>query len=140
MIEKVDHIGIAVKSIDQALPLYTETFGLKLLGIEAVESQGVKVAFISANNVKLELLEALSEDSPVAKFIEKRGEGLHHIAWGVQGIEERIAEIKSSGIKMIDETARIGAHQASVAFLHPKSASGVLYELCEPKKEENTND
>ncbi|MGE7779796.1 methylmalonyl-CoA epimerase [Peribacillus sp. NPDC097264] len=131
MIKNIDHIGIAVKSIHEALPLYTETLKLKLEGIETVESQGVKVAFILAGNTRLELLEALSPDSAVAKFIEKRGEGIHHVALGVEQIEDRIQEIKESGLRMIDETSRKGAHHADVAFIHPKSTSGVLYELCE---------
>ena len=121
MIKNIDHIGIAVKSLDEALPLYTETLKLELEGIETVESQGVKVAFILAGNTRLELLEALSPESPIAKFIEKRGEGIHHVALGVEHIEDRIKEIKESGIRMIDDTSRKGAHHADVAFVHPKS-------------------
>ena len=94
MIKNIDHIGIAVKSLDEALPLYTETLNLKLEGIETVESQGVKVAFILAGNTRLELLEALSPASPIAKFIEKRGEGIHHVALGVDDIEDRIKRSK----------------------------------------------
>ncbi|WP_352920079.1 methylmalonyl-CoA epimerase [Peribacillus simplex] len=131
MIKNIDHIGIAVKSLDDALPLYTETLKLQLEGIETVESQGVKVAFILAGNTRLELLEALSPASPIAKFIEKRGEGIHHVALGVDDIEDRIKEIKESGLRMIDDSSRKGAHNADVAFVHPKSTSGVLYELCE---------
>ncbi|MFE0505057.1 methylmalonyl-CoA epimerase [Peribacillus butanolivorans] len=131
MIKNIDHIGIAVKSLDETLPLYTDTLKLELEGIETVESQGVKVAFILAGNTRLELLEALSPESPIAKFIEKRGEGIHHVALGVEHIEDRIKEIKESGIRMIDDTSRKGAHHAEVAFVHPKSTAGVLYELCE---------
>ncbi|RFU65632.1 methylmalonyl-CoA epimerase [Peribacillus glennii] len=131
MIKNIDHIGIAVSSIEDALPLYTKVFQLKLEGIETVESQGVKVAFVSAGNTMLELLEALSSESPIAKFIEKKGQGIHHIALGVESIDERIAYIRSNGIKMIDETPRVGAHNANVAFLHPKATGGVLLELCE---------
>ncbi|MFJ7754841.1 methylmalonyl-CoA epimerase [Peribacillus muralis] len=131
MIKHIDHIGIAVKSLDETLPLYTETLKLELEGIETVESQGVKVAFIMAGNTRLELLEALSPESPIAKFIEKRGEGIHHVALGVEDIEARIKDLKQSGIRMIDDTSRKGAHDADVAFVHPKSAAGVLYELCE---------
>ncbi|MFB7641696.1 methylmalonyl-CoA epimerase [Peribacillus butanolivorans] len=131
MIKNIDHIGIAVKSLDETLPLYTDTLKLELEGIETVESQGVKVAFILAGNTRLELLEALSPESPIAKFIEKRGEGIHHVALGVEHIEDRIKEIKESGIRMIDDTSRKGAHHADVAFVHPKSTAGVLYELCE---------
>ncbi|MDM5359618.1 methylmalonyl-CoA epimerase [Peribacillus sp. RS7] len=131
MIKNIDHIGIAVKSLDETLPLYTETLKLKLEGIEIVENQGVKVAFILAGNTRLELLEALSPSSPIAKFIEKRGEGIHHVALGVDRIEDRIKEIKESGLRMIDDSSRKGAHHADVAFVHPKSTAGVLYELCE---------
>lgn len=131
MIKNVDHIGIAVKSLEETLPLYTDTFKLKLEGIETVENQGVKVAFILAGNTRIELLEPLSDESPIAKFIEKRGEGIHHVALGVESIEDRIQEIKESGVRMIDEKSRIGAHHAKVAFIHPKSTSKVLYELTE---------
>ncbi|AOH55627.1 methylmalonyl-CoA epimerase [Peribacillus muralis] len=131
MIKHIDHIGIAVKSLDETLPLYTETLKLELEGIETVESQGVKVAFIMAGNTRLELLEALSPESPIAKFIVKHGEGIHHVALGVEDIEARIKDLKQSGIRMIDDTSRKGAHDADVAFVHPKSTAGVLYELCE---------
>lgn len=131
MIKNIDHIGIAVRSLEESLPLYTETLKLKLEGIETVESQKVKVAFILAGNTRLELLEALSDDSAIAKFIEKRGEGIHHVALGVEQIEDRIKEIKESGLRMIDETSRIGAHHAKVAFIHPKSTASILYELTE---------
>lgn len=131
MIKNIDHIGIAVRSLDEALPLYTETLQLELEGIETVESQGVKVAFILAGNTRLELLEALSPESPIAKFIEKRGEGVHHVALGVDNIEDRIQQIKEAGLRMIDETSRMGAHHAKVAFIHPKSTASILYELTE---------
>ncbi len=134
MIKNIDHIGIAVKSLDTALPLYTDILKLELEGIEIVESQGVKVAFILAGNTRLELLEALSPNSPIATFIEKRGEGIHHVALGVERIEDRIKEIKEWGLRMIDETSRIGAHQAKVAFIHPKSTASILYELTERPK------
>ena len=131
MIQKIDHIGIAVHSINESLPLYTEVFGMKLEAIETVENQGVKVAFLFAGNTRLELLEALSKDSPIAGYLAKRGEGVHHIALGVEGIENRIEELKEQGITMIDDTSRIGAHEAKVAFIHPKSTARVLFELCE---------
>ncbi|MEK3797681.1 methylmalonyl-CoA epimerase [Peribacillus sp. FSL H8-0477] len=134
MMQKIDHIGIAVYSINDALPLYTDVFGMKLEAIETVENQGVKVAFLFAGNTRLELLEALSDDSPIAGYIAKRGEGIHHIALGVEGIESRIKELKEQGITMIDDTSRIGAHEAKVAFIHPKSTARVLFELCEQQK------
>ncbi|MFJ5621264.1 methylmalonyl-CoA epimerase [Peribacillus loiseleuriae] len=139
MIKKIDHIGIAVTSITEALPLYTNIFKLELEGIEIVENQGVKVAFVNAGNTKLELLEALSKDSPIARFIEKRGEGIHHIAFSVGNISSRIEDIKNVGLHMIDKTAIIGAHHAQIAFLHPKSGGGVLYELCENYEEEEND-
>lgn len=134
MMQKIDHIGIAVHSINDALPLYTDVFGMKLEAIETVENQGVKVAFLFAGNTRLELLEALSDDSPIAGYIAKRGEGIHHIALGVEGIESRIKELKEQGITMIDDTSRKGAHEAKVAFIHPKSTARVLFELCEQQK------
>ncbi|MEH7437324.1 methylmalonyl-CoA epimerase [Neobacillus drentensis] len=133
MIKKVDHIGIAVKSLENTLPFYTDVLELTLLGIEEVESQKVKVAFLQAGGTKLELLEPTSEESPIAKFIEKRGEGIHHVALGVESIEERIIEMKEKGIQMIDQRPRLGAGGAQIAFMHPKSSTGVLYELCEKK-------
>lgn len=133
MIKKVDHIGIAVRSLETTLPFYTEVLKLSLLGIEEVESQMVRVAFLKAGETKIELLEPTTEESTIAQFIEKRGEGMHHIALGVNSIEERIIEMKEKGIRMIDEESRIGAGGAHIAFMHPKSASGVLVELCEKK-------
>jgi methylmalonyl-CoA/ethylmalonyl-CoA epimerase len=133
LINKVDHIGIAVKSLEDTLPFYTEVLRLPLLGIEEVASQQVRVAFLKAGETKLELLEPTSSASPIATYIEKRGEGIHHVALGVESIEERILEMKEKGIKMIDELPRLGAGGAHIAFMHPKSATGVLYELCEKK-------
>lgn len=133
MIKKVDHIGIAVKSLENTLPFYTDILNLPLLGIEEVETQLVRVAFLQAGGTKLELLEPTSEESTIAKFIEKRGEGIHHVALGVESIEERISDMKEKGIRMIDEMPRSGAGGANIAFMHPKSASGVLFELCEKK-------
>ncbi|WP_174734210.1 methylmalonyl-CoA epimerase [Mesobacillus harenae] len=133
MIKKVDHIGIAVKSIEQALPFYTEVLKLHLLGMEEVESQKVKVAFLKAGETKLELLEPTDDSSPIFKFIEKRGEGIHHVALGVDSIQARIDEIKEKGIQMINHEPKPGAGNALVAFMHPKSTGSVLFELCEKK-------
>jgi len=133
MIKKVDHIGIAVRSLTETLPFYTDLLKLPLLKIEEVESQKVKVAFLQVGETKLELLEPTSTDSTIAKFIEKRGEGIHHVALGVESIEARIEELKEKGIRMIDEQPRLGAGGAHIAFMHPKSAAGVLVELCEKK-------
>nr|WP_251551391.1 methylmalonyl-CoA epimerase [Neobacillus muris] len=133
MIKKVDHIGIAVKSLEAVLPFYTKVLQLPLLKIEEVDSQKVRVAFLQAGETKLELLEPISPESAVFKFIEKRGEGIHHVALGVESIEERIRQLEEQGIRMIDENPRLGAGGAHIAFMHPKSASGVLFELCEKK-------
>ena len=133
MIKKVDHIGIAVSSLKEAIPFYTDLLQLELIGMEEVESQKIRVAFIKAGETKLELLEPISEESVIAKFIEKHGQGIHHIAFGVNSIEERIHELKTNGIRMIDEQPRIGAGGASIAFIHPKSTGSVLLELCERK-------
>ncbi|XJZ26145.1 methylmalonyl-CoA epimerase [Bacillota bacterium Lsc_1132] len=133
MVKKVDHIGIAVQSIEKALPFYTEILQLPLLGMEEVESEKVKVAFLQAGHTKIELLEPTSNDSPIAKFIEKRGEGIHHVALGVDSIEARMKEMKEHGIRMIQDEPKAGAGGALVAFMHPKSTGGILYELCERK-------
>ncbi|UOY93911.1 methylmalonyl-CoA epimerase [Ectobacillus sp. JY-23] len=133
MIQRIDHIGIAVQSLEEALPFYTNVLKLRLLGVEEVVSQQVKVAFLELGESKLELLEPLSKESPIATFIHKRGEGIHHVALGVNTIADRIQEMEQNGIQMIDSSPRIGAAGASIAFMHPKSAHGVLYELCEKK-------
>ncbi|WP_027407711.1 methylmalonyl-CoA epimerase [Anoxybacteroides tepidamans] len=129
--KKIDHIGIAVSSIEKALPFYVDILQLELLGIEEVESEKVKVAFLKIGESKIELLEPTAPDSAVAKFIEKRGEGIHHVALGVDDIQARIDELKTKGIRMLNDTPKTGAGGALVAFMHPKSAQGVLYELCE---------
>ncbi|MCH1626657.1 methylmalonyl-CoA epimerase [Fredinandcohnia quinoae] len=138
MIKKMDHIGIAVTSIEDSLPFYTETIQLKLEGIEVVESEQVKVAFLKIGDSKIELLEPLTSESPIAKFIEKRGEGIHHIALAVDSIEERIDEIKKKGIQMLQENPKIGAGGAKIAFMHPRSTGKVLFEFCEKDSKEDT--
>ncbi|HHY42237.1 MAG TPA: methylmalonyl-CoA epimerase [Thermoanaerobacterales bacterium] len=131
MIQKIDHIGIAVKSIDEAMKIYTEILGLKVTGIETVEEQKVKTAFIPIGESEIELLESTSPDGPIAKFIEKRGEGIQHIALRVDNIEAKLKELKEKGIRLIDESPRLGAGGAKIAFIHPKDTKGVLIELCE---------
>lgn len=128
---KVDHIGIAVNSIDKSIQYYIDTLGLKLLAIEEVTNQKVRVAFIDAGNIKLELLEPLGEEGPIANFLKKRGEGVHHIAFGVSDIRTRMAELEEKGVQLLSDEPKQGAGGAEVAFLHPKSSFGVLYELCE---------
>lgn len=131
-VKALNHIGIAVQSIAEHQSFYEGNLGLEFEGFEDVPSQKVRVAFFRAGDVRLELLEPTSPESTIAKFIEKRGEGLHHLAYTVDDIQTRIAELKESGLRMIDETPRGGAHHMQIAFLHPKSSGGVLTELCEP--------
>jgi len=128
---KVDHIGIAVKSIEETKKLYRDLLGLDHVGSETVEEQKVTTAFFPVGDTEVELLESTSEDGPIAKYLEKRGEGVQHIAFRVENIEQALAELKEKGIKLIDEKPRRGAGGAKIAFLHPKSTFGVLVELCE---------
>jgi methylmalonyl-CoA epimerase len=128
---KIDHIGIAVKSAAEAAKIYESALGLNLSGVDEVDDQGVRVAMLAIGESRLELLEATRPDSPVGKFITKRGEGLHHIAVQVPNIEKALARLKAQGVRMIDETPRIGAHNTRVAFIHPSSTNGVLLELVE---------
>ncbi len=130
MINKVDHIGIAVKNLEEAIDLYKK-LGFEVKEIEEVEEQKVRVAMLPAGESRIELLEATSDDSPIAKFIEKRGEGIHHIAINVSDIEKALENAKKSGLKLIDEKPRIGAGGKKVAFIHPKSTKGVLLEFVE---------
>lgn len=130
---RVDHIGIAVKNLDEALKFYTEVLGLEATGTEEVAEQKVKVAFLPCGDSELELLESTSPDGPIAKFIEKNGEGIQHIAIRVDNIEATLAELKEKGVRLIDEKPRYGAGGASIAFLHPKATGGVLLELSERK-------
>lgn len=135
-ISHIEHLGIAVKSIEEQLPYYEGVLGLKCYNIEVVEDQKVKTAFFKVGQTKIELLEPTSPDSTIAKFIEKRGEGIHHIAWSVQdGVANALAEVEAKGVQLIDKAPRRGAEGLDIAFLHPKSTGSVLTELCEdPKK------
>ncbi len=126
---KLDHIAIAVKSIKESVKLWQETLGLNLLAIEEVPEQKVKVAILELGNTHIELLEPMSADSPVAKFIEKKGEGLHHIAIEVEDINAELRKLKDAGIKLIDEEPRTGAKGKRIAFVHPSAINGVLIEL-----------
>jgi len=131
-IKALNHVGIAVKSIEAQKAFYEQELGAKFECIEDVPSQKVRVGFFLVNDVRLELLEPTDPTSPIAGFLEKRGEGLHHLAFTVDDLPARIAELKASGLRMIDETPRPGAHHMQIAFVHPKSTFGVLTELCEP--------
>ncbi len=131
---RLDHIAIAVNSLEEALPFY-EGLGLTRLEIEVVEDQGVRVAKLDIGNTHIELLEPLSAETPVGKFISQKGPGLHHICIGVANIEDNLCQLKSRGTKMINETAKIGAGGAKIAFVHPKATGGVLLELSQPQAE-----
>jgi methylmalonyl-CoA/ethylmalonyl-CoA epimerase len=129
----IEHIGIAVNDLNEAIPYYENILGLKCYSIEEVNDQKVKTAFFKIGQTKLELLESTSPDGPIAKFIEKRGQGIHHIAFAVDGIENALKEGKEKGIQLIDQEPRKGAEGLDIAFLHPKSTFGVLTEFCEDK-------
>jgi len=130
---KIDHIGIAVKDMEAAKKFYTEVLGMTVQGEEVVEQQKVKVCFIPSGDSEIELLESTSPDGPIAKFIEKNGEGVQHIALRVDNIEAALADLKAKGIRLIDEEPRYGAGAASIAFVHPKATGGILLELSERK-------
>ena len=130
-IKNIDHIGIAVKSIEQAGKFYTDVLGLHIEDIETVAEQKVNVAFIPITDSEVELLESVEPDGPVAKYIEKRGEGIQHIAFRVDDINQSLAELKEKGVRLIDQTPRHGAGGAKIAFIHPKETNGVLVEICE---------
>lgn len=129
-VNKIEHIGIAVKNIESALKYYEGVLGLECYNIEMVEDQKVKTAFLKVGEVKLELLESTAEDGPVAKFIEKRGEGIHHIAFNVDHVNNSLAEAGEKEIRLIDDVSRKGAEGLDIGFLHPKSTFGVLTEFC----------
>lgn len=134
MIKHISHIGIAVKNLDEAIAIY-EKLGLQLEGIEEVPSQMVKVAFFPCGETRLELLMPTSPESPIAKFIENRGEGIQHIALAVDNVTEELNKAKENGFRLIDTQPRPGAHNSEIAFLHPKSTLGVLIELCQEKED-----
>src|SRR5690606_4521110 len=127
----IEHIGIAVNSLQEAIQYYEKILGLSCYAIEEVKDQKVRTAFFKIGQTKIELLESTSADGPIAKFIEKKGTGLHHIAFAVEGIQDRLDELDKKGVGLIDRQPRKGAEGMSIAFLHPKSTHGVLTELCE---------
>ncbi len=130
-ITHIEHIGIAVRSIEEQLPYYEGVLGLKCYNIETVEDQKAKTAFFKVGQTKIELLEPTSEDSTIAKFIENRGEGVHHIAYATNDIKKALAKADEKGVQLIDKEPRKGAEGLNIAFLHPKSTGRVLTELCE---------
>lgn len=133
-ITHIEHIGIAVKSLDEAIPFYENVLGLKCYNIEEVKDQKVKTAFFMVGQTKIELLESTDPEGPIGKFLEKKGEGIHHLAYAVEGIEEQLQSTEAKGVVLIDKAPRKGAEGLDIAFLHPKSTFGVLTEFCENKK------
>lgn len=135
-LEKIEHIGIAVKNLDNSIELFEKLLNIKCYKIENVEDQKVRTAFFKIGETKLELLESTSPDGPIAKFIEKKGEGVHHIAFAAEGLHAALNELGEKGIRLIDSEPRKGAEDLEIAFLHPKSTNGVLIELCEEANKE----
>ncbi len=133
--EKLEHIGIAVKNLEASNVVFAALLGQQHYKIESVESEGVRTSFFDVSGVKIELLEATNPDSPIARFIEKKGEGLHHLAFEVKNIQEKIKDYQAKGFTLIHENPKDGADNKQICFLHPKSANGVLIELCEEKTE-----
>lgn len=129
----IEHIGIAVNNLQEAIHYYEKILGLSCYAIEEVADEKVRTAFFKLGQTKIELLESTSPDGPIAKFIEKKGPGLHHVALAVEGIQKNLDELKAKGVSLIDATPRKGAEGLNIAFLHPKSTHGVLTELCEPQ-------
>lgn len=136
-ISHIEHIGIAVKSLDETISYYENILGLKCYAIEEVKDQKVKTAFFKVGNTKIELLESTDPEGPVGKFIEKKGEGLHHIAFATEEIEKALKETADKDVRLIDQTPRKGAEGLDIGFLHPKSTFGVLTEICENKNKQH---
>ena len=134
MFARVDHIGVAVESIDAAVPLYQETFGMSLVHREVVEQQGVEAVLLDVGENHVELLAPLGPETPVGKFLAKRGPGIHHVAYQVTDIDAALDALRAQGTELIDEVARVGIRNSRVAFLHPRSTGGVLTEIVEPAK------
>ena len=130
-ITHIEHIGIAVKSLEESIPYYENILGLKCYAVEEVKDQRVKTAFFKVGQTKIELLESTDPEGPVGKFIEKKGEGVHHIAFATKELASALAEVESKGIQLIDKTPRKGAEGLNIGFLHPRFTLGVLTELCE---------
>ena len=130
-VSHIEHIGIAVKSLDEAIPFWEKQLGLKCYSIEEVKEQKVRTAFFKIGQSKIELLESTDPEGPIGKFIEKKGGGIQHLAFAVEGLQERLTELAGNGVQLIDKSPRKGAEGLDIAFLHPKSTHGILLELCE---------
>ena len=133
-LKHIEHIGRAVNNLDESIRFYEDVLGLKCYAVEEVKDQKVKTAFFKLGDTKIELLESTDPEGPIGKFVEKKGEGVHHIAYAVEGIENALAIMEEKGVRLIDQKPRKGAEGLDIAFLHPKSTAGVLTELCEKKK------
>ena len=133
MFKKIDHIGVAVNSLEESLHIFKDILGMKCSGEEEVKEQNVKVAFLPVGESEIELLESTSPDGNIAKYIEKKGEGIHHIAFEVEDLDVMLKNLQEKGVRLIDKEPRYGAGGARIAFLHPKSTNGILVELCEHK-------
>jgi methylmalonyl-CoA/ethylmalonyl-CoA epimerase len=131
---KIEHLGIAVKNLDSAVPLYEQLLNTPCYKLETVETEGVNTAFFQTGQEKIELLEATNEDSPIAKFIAKKGEGIHHVAFEVENIEAEMKRLAALGFQLLNDVPKNGADNKLVCFLHPKSTNGVLVELCQEKR------
>ena len=129
-ISHIEHIGIAVNSLEEAIPYYEEMLGLKCYAVEEVADQKVKTAFFQVGDTKIELLESTSPEGPIGKFLEKKGQGVHHLAFAVDNVNDSLNELGEKGVQLIDKTARKGAEGLNIGFLHPKATMGVLTELC----------
>ncbi len=129
-ISHIEHIGIAVNSLDEAIPYYEKTLGLKCYAVEEVADQKVKTAFFMVGETKIELLESTDPEGPIGKFLEKKGAGVHHIAFAVNDVKQSLSELEGKGVRLIDKTSRKGAEGLNIGFLHPKSTMGVLTEIC----------
>ncbi len=132
-VSHIEHIGIAVNSLEEAIPYYEKILGLKCYAIEEVADQKVKTAFFKVGDTKIELLESTDPQGPIGKFIEKKGQGIHHLAFAVDNVNEALAQASGNGIQLVDQTARKGAEGLNIGFLHPKSTLGVLTEFCSEK-------
>ena len=132
MLDRIDHVGVATEDLDSAIALYEGTFGMPVAHRETVESQGVEAVLLDVGEGHVELLRPLGPDTPVGKYLERKGPGLHHVAYAVSDIDEALGKLKESGVELIDSEARVGIRDSRVAFLHPKATGGVLTEIVEP--------
>jgi methylmalonyl-CoA/ethylmalonyl-CoA epimerase len=135
MFARIDHVGVAVEDLDAAIALYEQTYGMTLVHRETIEAQGVEAVLLDVGENHVELLRPLGPDTPVGKYLAKRGPGLHHVAYQTADIEQALADLKAAGVRLIDETPRVGIRNSSVAFLHPGTSGGVLTEIVQPAKE-----